>query len=79
MTTLGVWISMRFKAGLENYNECYHCPIPHPLTAGVSDIPRYRVEPHDKGMCLELTIISEQASDGMHTYGLVYTSRDNGS
>ncbi|PYI23959.1 ISP domain-containing protein [Aspergillus violaceofuscus CBS 115571] len=34
-----------WKLLIENYNECYHCATSHPLISGVSDLPRYRVEP----------------------------------
>ncbi|KAM5349666.1 hypothetical protein ACJ41O_006171 [Fusarium nematophilum] len=59
-----VWemdIDANWKGVMENYNECYHCPTSHPLIAGVSDLPKYRVEPN--GSCLEHTIINKKKED----------------
>lgn len=58
-----VWdmdIEANWKSVMENYNECYHCPTSHPLIAGVSDLPKYRVEPN--GSCLEHTIVNKSAA-----------------
>ncbi|PYH89577.1 ISP domain-containing protein [Aspergillus ellipticus CBS 707.79] len=38
-------LDANWKLLIENYNECYHCATSHPLISGVSDLPRYRVEP----------------------------------
>lgn len=38
-------VDANWKALIDNYNECYHCPTAHPLIAGVSDVSQYRVEP----------------------------------
>ncbi|KAE8358181.1 hypothetical protein BDV27DRAFT_169673 [Aspergillus caelatus] len=38
-------LDANWKGVIENYNECYHCATSHPLISGVSDLPRYRVEP----------------------------------
>ncbi|KAF5004577.1 hypothetical protein FDECE_8907 [Fusarium decemcellulare] len=60
-----VWemdIDANWKGVMENYNECYHCPTSHPLIAGVSDIPKYKVEPN--GSCLEHTIVNKKEDDG---------------
>jgi phenylpropionate dioxygenase-like ring-hydroxylating dioxygenase large terminal subunit len=54
-------LNANWKSVMENYNECYHCPTSHPLIAGVSDLPKYRVEPN--GSCLEHTIVNKSASD----------------
>jgi phenylpropionate dioxygenase-like ring-hydroxylating dioxygenase large terminal subunit len=54
-------IDANWKAVMENYNECYHCPTSHPLIAGVSDITKYRVEPN--GSVLEHTIINKSSSE----------------
>jgi phenylpropionate dioxygenase-like ring-hydroxylating dioxygenase large terminal subunit len=39
-------VDANWKALVDNYNECYHCPTSHPLIAGVSDLNKYRVEPN---------------------------------
>jgi phenylpropionate dioxygenase-like ring-hydroxylating dioxygenase large terminal subunit len=39
-------VDANWKALVDNYNECYHCPTSHPLIAGVSDLTKYRVEPN---------------------------------
>ncbi|RAL10198.1 aromatic ring-hydroxylating oxygenase subunit alpha [Aspergillus homomorphus CBS 101889] len=38
-------LKANWKLLIENYNECYHCATSHSLISGVSDLPRYRVEP----------------------------------
>ncbi|MFC1681059.1 aromatic ring-hydroxylating dioxygenase subunit alpha [Pseudomonadota bacterium] len=36
-----------WKVSVENYNECYHCPMNHPTFArGVIDPATYNIEPH---------------------------------
>ncbi|OHW98176.1 rieske 2fe-2s family protein [Colletotrichum incanum] len=54
-------LEANWKAVIENYNECYHCPTSHPLIAGVSDLTKYRVQP--SGGCLEHEIINKKAQD----------------
>ncbi|CAO2654820.1 Nn.00g115530.m01.CDS01 [Neocucurbitaria sp. VM-36] len=54
-------IDANWKVVMENYNECYHCLTSHPLIAGVSDIPKYRVEPDQTGNCLEHTIVNKSS------------------
>lgn len=39
-------VDANWKGVIENYNECYHCATSHPLISGVSDLPRYKVEPN---------------------------------
>ncbi|CAK7234979.1 hypothetical protein SBRCBS47491_009134 [Sporothrix bragantina] len=55
--TWGMDVEANWKAVVDNYNECYHCPTSHPLIAGVTDISKYRVEPN--AACLEHTIINK--------------------
>lgn len=52
-------LASNWKTVIENYNECYHCPTSHPLIAGVSDLPKYRVDP--VGSTLEHTIVNKSA------------------
>ncbi|KAK1453373.1 Rieske domain-containing protein [Colletotrichum melonis] len=54
-------LEANWKAVIENYNECYHCPTSHPLIAGVSDLTKYQVKP--SGGCLEHEIINKKAQD----------------
>lgn len=59
-----VWdmeLEANWKAVIENYNECYHCPTSHPLIAGVSDLTKYRVQP--SGGCLEHEIINKKSRE----------------
>jgi phenylpropionate dioxygenase-like ring-hydroxylating dioxygenase large terminal subunit len=53
-------LTSNWKTVIENYNECYHCPTSHPLIAGVSDLPKYRVDP--VGSTLEHTIVNKSAN-----------------
>jgi phenylpropionate dioxygenase-like ring-hydroxylating dioxygenase large terminal subunit len=42
-------LEANWKIGVENYLECYHCPLAHPGFSAVVDVhpDRYRLEPHE--------------------------------
>ncbi|KAL1912966.1 hypothetical protein Sste5344_001053 [Sporothrix stenoceras] len=70
--TWGMDVEANWKAVVDNYNECYHCPTSHPLIAGVTDIAKYRVEPN--AACLEHTIINKvQEQKGQFRRSIIFT------
>ncbi|KAF2148164.1 Rieske 2Fe-2S family protein [Myriangium duriaei CBS 260.36] len=59
-----VWdmdVDANWKCLIENYNECYHCATSHPLIAGVSDLNKYKVEPH--GSWMEHHIVNKDGGE----------------
>lgn len=59
-----------WKGLIDNYNECYHCATTHPLIAGVSDLPKYRVEP--KGSRMEHHIYNKVQTDAQFQRGITF-------
>jgi choline monooxygenase len=39
-------IKANWKIVVENFNECYHCPIAHPAFASIIDMKTYRIDTH---------------------------------
>ncbi|KAL4927348.1 aromatic ring-hydroxylating oxygenase subunit alpha [Aspergillus undulatus] len=56
-------VDANWKLQIENYNECYHCATSHPLIAGVTDTPRYRVEPSHNARYMEHHIVNKGGAD----------------
>ncbi|KAL4951065.1 Rieske [2Fe-2S] iron-sulfur domain-containing protein [Aspergillus filifer] len=65
-------VDSNWKLQIENYNECYHCATSHPLIAGVTDIPRYRVEPSPNGRYMEHHIVNKEAVDGQFQRAITF-------
>ncbi|KAL4959992.1 aromatic ring-hydroxylating oxygenase subunit alpha [Aspergillus stella-maris] len=65
-------VASNWKLQIENYNECYHCATSHPLIAGVTDIPRYRVEPSANGRYMEHHIVNKEAADGQFKRAITF-------
>ena len=63
-------LDANWKVVIENYNECYHCATSHPLISGVSDLPRYRVEP--KARYMEHHIFNKEGSDSQFRRAITY-------
>ncbi|KAJ5757184.1 uncharacterized protein N7511_007366 [Penicillium nucicola] len=63
-------LKANWKAVVENYNECYHCATSHPLINGVSDLPRYRVEP--KGAYMEHHIFNKEDADSQFRRAITF-------
>ncbi|CAG8882774.1 unnamed protein product [Penicillium egyptiacum] len=63
-------LDANWKCLIENYNECYHCATSHPLINGVSDLPRYRVEP--KARYMEHHIFNKEGSDSQFRRAITY-------
>ncbi|CAG7948746.1 unnamed protein product [Penicillium olsonii] len=63
-------LDANWKGVIENYNECYHCATSHPLINGVSDLPRYRVEP--KAQYMEHHIFNKEAADSQFRRAITY-------
>ena len=65
-------LDANWKGVVENYNECYHCATSHPLIAGVSDLPKYRVEPNEGGSYMEHHIFNKETSDAQFRRAITY-------
>lgn len=65
-------VDSNWKLQIENYNECYHCATSHPLINGVTDIPRYRVEPSSNARYMEHHIINKGATDQQFQRAITY-------
>ncbi|KAJ6020869.1 monooxygenase [Penicillium herquei] len=63
-------VEANWKGLIENYNECYHCATSHPLISGVSDLPRYRVEP--KAGYMEHHIFNKEQIDSQFRRAITY-------
>ncbi|KAJ5085571.1 hypothetical protein N7532_010342 [Penicillium argentinense] len=63
-------VDANWKGLIENYNECYHCATSHPLISGVSDLPRYRVEPNAGYM--EHHIFNKEQTDSQFRRAITY-------
>lgn len=63
-------VEANWKGLVDNYNECYHCATTHPLIAGVSDLPKYRVEP--KGNHMEHYIYNKAQTDDQFQRGITF-------
>ncbi|GKZ71353.1 hypothetical protein AnigIFM50267_007393 [Aspergillus niger] len=63
-------VEANWKLLIENYNECYHCATSHPLINGVSDLPRYRVEP--KARYMEHHIFNKDNIDAQFRRSITY-------
>ncbi|KAK1148179.1 hypothetical protein N8T08_010824 [Aspergillus melleus] len=63
-------VDANWKGLVENYNECYHCATSHPLIRGVSDLPKYRVEPNRGYM--EHHIYNKEDSDAQFKRAITY-------
>lgn len=64
-------VNANWKAVIDNYNECYHCPTSHPLIAGVTDLTKYTVEPNTG--TLEHTIINKEGEkDGQFRRSITF-------
>lgn len=63
-------LDANWKGVIENYNECYHCATSHPLISGVSDLPRYRVEPTAGYM--EHHIFNKEQTDAQFKRAITY-------
>ncbi|PYH42520.1 aromatic ring-hydroxylating oxygenase subunit alpha [Aspergillus saccharolyticus JOP 1030-1] len=63
-------LEANWKLLIENYNECYHCATSHPLISGVSDLPRYRVEP--TAAYMEHHIFNKENSDAQFRRAITY-------
>ncbi|KAJ5760139.1 ISP domain-containing protein [Penicillium odoratum] len=63
-------VEANWKGLIENYNECYHCATSHPLISGVSDLPRYRVEP--KAGYMEHHIFNKENTDAQFRRAITY-------
>lgn len=63
-------LNANWKGVIENYNECYHCATSHPLINGVSDLPKYRVEP--KARYMEHHIFNKEGSDSQFRRAITY-------
>ncbi|KAL5001027.1 Rieske [2Fe-2S] iron-sulfur domain-containing protein [Aspergillus recurvatus] len=56
-------VDSNWKLQIENYNECYHCATSHPLISGVTDLPKYRVEPNGNARYMEHHIVNKGRID----------------
>ncbi|KAL4811758.1 Rieske [2Fe-2S] iron-sulfur domain-containing protein [Aspergillus spinulosporus] len=56
-------VDSNWKLQIENYNECYHCATSHPLISGVTDLPKYRVEPNKNARYMEHHIVNKGQID----------------
>ncbi|KAL5043032.1 hypothetical protein BDW71DRAFT_216583 [Aspergillus fruticulosus] len=56
-------VDSNWKLQIENYNECYHCATSHPLISGVTDLPKYRVEPSGNARYMEHHIVNKGCID----------------
>jgi len=63
-------VDANWKGVIENYNECYHCATSHPLISGVSDLPRYKVEPNAGYM--EHHIFNKEQVDNQFRRAITY-------
>lgn len=63
-------VDANWKGLIENYNECYHCATSHPLINGVSDLPKYRVEPNAAYM--EHHIFNKEQADSQFRRAIIY-------
>ncbi len=62
--------------GIENYNECYHCPVAHKsFASGVIDPASYNIQPFGSGHCLRHTAKAASGQSAWYdTSGSSYNS-----
>lgn len=60
-------IAANWKIVVENYNECYHCPIAHPAFSAIMDIDAYRVITAYEYFNIHRAPLTESAKSGGRT------------
>ncbi len=60
-------IAANWKVVVENYNECYHCPVAHPSFADLFDMDTYKVVTEYDYFSLQRGIVSDGFREGKKT------------